>query len=142
MPDHVEASSSDQVHRKRTIALALVASGAVILIDQVTKYLIESNAGQWPLSVQALGCEASISLQRNSGAFLSLGASLGELPRLVLFSLLPIAASILSLGYALSSRPIPTLQRACAALIEGGGAGNFLDRVVRDGQGNDILYLG
>jgi signal peptidase II len=83
-----------------------------------------------------------LQLTENPGAFLSLGASLSEHLRFVLFT---AADGALLIGLVLASLFVKRLNQwwiAALALIAGGGASNLLDRLIDAGRVTDFLNVG
>ena len=113
----------------------------LIALDQITKviatrYLVLGDVHS------CLGDTARLQLAHNTGAFLSLGASLPESVRQPLFS---IGVGTLLLGilwYALRGKGIDRGGVIALALIFAGGASNLYDRVVYGGYVIDFLNLG
>lgn|SRR6185503_4833986 len=135
-----QADSRDRLLRERLVAFGLIVF--VIAADQLTKYLVESSTARLPWSLNLLGCEASISLYRNSGAFLSMGSALGPWARVVLVAVVPAVVSIVALRYIFSSGPSRPLQRVCFSLVAAGAIGNLIDRLTRGGEVTDFLFVG
>ncbi len=78
----------------------------------------------------------------NTGAFLSAGASLGDTARFLIFTV-GVAAILLALTlYLLSARGLSFWPVLAMALVVGGGLGNLVDRLLRDGAVVDFLNVG
>jgi signal peptidase II len=115
---------------------------AVVGLDQGTKRLARVRLEGRP-PVALAGGWVTLRYVENEGAFLSLGSRLPREARMAAFILFPLvvlgamAASLVRrrglLGWG-------TL--AGFALIVGGGAGNLIDRLFRDGRVGDFLLLG
>jgi signal peptidase II len=83
-----------------------------------------------------------LQLVQNSGAFLSLGDSLPERLRFILFT---AAAAVLLIGLvcaALFARRLGPARVIPLALVAGGGISNLIDRLVFDGRVTDFLNVG
>jgi signal peptidase II len=78
----------------------------------------------------------------NFGAFLSIGATLPEHMRAVLFTGIVGLLSVAPLLAALLVRGLVRWQVAALALIAAGGCGNWIDRLVMDGHVTDFLNIG
>jgi signal peptidase II len=83
-----------------------------------------------------------LQLTENPGSFLSLGASLPEQLRFILFTG-AVAVILLSLVCAaLFARRLSTARFVALALIAGGGISNLIDRLLYDGRVTDFLNVG
>ena len=125
---------------RRAGVLGMVAA-AVVLLDQATKLVaVEYLHGRGIISL--FGDTLRLLLAENHGGFLSLGASLPPGVRSLIFLLL---TSIFLAGFTLftlfdkSSTPVIL---ASSALIIGGGIGNLLDRLFRQGAVVDFVNVG
>ncbi|HEX8704418.1 MAG TPA: signal peptidase II, partial [Myxococcaceae bacterium] len=77
----------------------------------------------------------------NPGAFLSLG---GRLPPAFRFGLLTVGVGLvllIALIYLLKSQQLGRLHIVAMALLVGGGASNWYDRLVNDGRVVDFMVL-
>jgi signal peptidase II len=126
-------------HRARTVALlALVV--ACVACDQGTKriavsYLVPGER------LSLLGDTVRLELAHNPGAFLSMGGTLGESTRRLLFTW---GAGLVALGALCVALHRGSRARTAlaAALVAGGGAGNLWDRIASDGHVIDFLNAG
>src|SRR5262245_37112551 len=124
----------------RLMLVSLVLAGTVGC-DQATKQLAISQLRDEPAQ-NFLGGLFRLVFAENPGAFLSLG---GSLPPAVRFWFLTAGVGLLLLGtliYLVTSRRLGRLQSAALALIVGGGASNWFDRLVNDGHVVDFMNLG
>jgi signal peptidase II len=81
-------------------------------------------------------------LASNSGAFLSLGATLPEpLRALILRGLVPLGLVAAAVA-VLRARGLGLGQTAAVGLVLGGGFANWLDRMLNDGAVTDFVSLG
>lgn len=104
----------------------------IIAGDQFTKAVIVKTIPLYRVGWSCCGGFLRIIHTRNPGIAFSLGAEAGDLLRMVLFILLPLAIlGFLTVYYWRSSEFTP-LQRWCIAGIIGGGLGNLIDRIFRD----------
>lgn len=119
--------------RRRLVLLLLI--GLVITCDQWTKHLVRRQ----PFPPRTfLGGTLTLLHAENRGAFLSLGSMLPERARTAIF-VVGVTALLIAASVALWRG---TLQNGIAlALIIGGGIGNLIDRIARDGAVTDFLYL-
>ncbi len=83
-----------------------------------------------------------LQLVKNTGAFLSAGASLSEHVRFAVF-IVAVAGILLGLLLAaLFARRLSQARTVALALIVGGGASNLVDRLINDGGVTDFLNVG
>jgi signal peptidase II len=109
--------------------------------DQASKsvakaYLAEGHA------VVLLGDTVRLELAKNYGAFLSLGASMGEASRGMLMSVGVGAVLAALLAYLFVTKPENPIVGVAVALIVGGGVGNLIDRLRYGGYVVDFLNVG
>lgn len=124
-----------------TIAIFLLAMLGCVGCDQITKDIAREYLSGAPPTYLAFGT-IQLVLVENTGAFMSLGSSLPESVRSMIFTVgVPVMLLILCGAFA----TFPKLTRVDAlalALTVGGGAGNWLDRIFRDGAVTDFLRIG
>jgi signal peptidase II len=78
----------------------------------------------------------------NTGAFLSAGAGLGDSLRFLIFTV-GVAVILAALSvYLLVARGLSFGPAVAMALVIGGGLGNLVDRLTRDGAVVDFLNVG
>jgi signal peptidase II len=122
---------------KRT-SLAVVIIAGLIVFDQWTKSIARAR---WSMPQQLFGGYLTLMHTENSGAFLSLGANLPPMARTLIFSgfvTLILAALIVSVVKGNVRRRSDVIA---SLLIIGGGIGNLIDRIARDGRVTDFIYL-
>ena len=122
--------------KRLSIAVAVIA--ALIAFDQWTKSIARAR---WSIPQQLFGGYLTLMHTENSGAFLSLGADLPPIARTLIFSgfvTLILAALIVSVVKGNVRRRSDILA---SLLIIGGGIGNLIDRIARDGRVTDFIYL-
>lgn len=127
------------VIRRRLIRI-LVIVGICIALDQGAKVLAQALLP--PHTLYLLGDLVRLRLSENTGAFLSLGASLSPSLRFWVFvvaSALLVAAVIV---YALFEAQLPHDVVTALAFVGGGGVSNLIDRAFRDGRVVDFLNFG
>lgn len=78
---------------------------------------------------------------QNPGAILSLGATLSDEFRFVIFILFASLILLALLIYTLRADDIAVIQRLGLAFIIGGGVGNLIDRLIHDGEVVDFIHL-
>jgi signal peptidase II len=128
--------------RNRTrllVAGTLLAS--TVGCDQATKAAAEHVLRDGP-PLHYLGGLLTLTYARNPGAYLSLGDSLGTTGRFLVFTV-GVGVFLLALVWHLfRSRELSRLEASGVSLLLGGGVGNLIDRVFRDGLVIDFLHVG
>jgi signal peptidase II len=124
---------------KKSIILFLATVGLVVLLDQITKFIIVSNFLLHE-SLPVLGGFFNITYVRNPGA--AFGFMSGASPefRGMFFSLVTLIAVSLILYHLVKNRIGNPLLAFAMALIVAGALGNLLDRF-RYGEVIDFLDL-
>ena len=109
--------------------------------DHASKRVAESwLAGSGGLALA--GDTVQFQLASNPGAFLSVGANLPEPVRqLLLLGLVPLLIACV-LRYFAKHVLVTRAQALALALLAGGGLGNWLDRVLNDGNVTDFVSIG
>jgi signal peptidase II len=125
----------------KRLLLVLAILFSCVGCDQAAKsvakaYLSETHA------LVLLGDTVRLQLAKNYGAFLSLGASLGEASRGMLISIVVGAVLAALLAYLFISKPQNPVVGVSVALIVGGGVSNLIDRVRYGGYVVDFLNVG
>jgi signal peptidase II len=77
----------------------------------------------------------------NSGAFLSLGASMPEFAKTMIFTGLVVIALAGAAWVLVTGRIGRSGDAYALALLIGGGIGNVIDRIARHGRVTDFIYL-
>lgn len=112
--------------------LPLILTGIIILIDQLSKAYIAAKS---PINTMIADVFNNGFLQiyhvRNKAIAFSLGQSIAESLKPVMFIALPILVLGVLVWYYLSSDDFTRLQRWATAGILGGGIGNIIDRIFR-----------
>ncbi|MFW5710518.1 MAG: signal peptidase II [Spirochaetota bacterium] len=106
-------------------------SAAIIIADQISKALIVANIPLHTIGASFFDGFVRIIHTRNLAIAFSLGRSLPEETRTVLFIILPSILLVLLIVYFIKTDEFTTLQRWAVAGIIGGGFGNMIDRVFR-----------
>ncbi len=112
----------DRRTRVRRMSVAVAVMGAVVLVDQLTKWWALTRLSSGPIHV--IGT-LDLELTRNTGASFSLfqGKAL---------FLVPIAVVLIAVLTAMAWRAPTTGRAAIFGLIVGGALGNLSDRFFRD----------
>jgi signal peptidase II len=123
------------------LALIAVITFASAGCDQAAKHIARNTLGN-PGSISLLNDTVRFELVENRGAFLSLGSDFSESARRFLF--VSVASALLA-AIAVASAFGPNLgvvHVAGLALVLGGGIGNLIDRLLRDGLVTDFVQIG
>ena len=123
------------------LGILLLTALACTGCDQSTKLmarrLLEPNQ---PISL--LNDSLRLVLAENSGSFLSLGQSLPDAVRDVLFLVVVPLLLLAAVFYFVANRRFGLDKVVAAGLFVGGGLGNLIDRVLNDGRVFDFLNVG
>jgi signal peptidase II len=125
---------------KKAIIITLILFSCVGC-DQVTKAIARNNLST-AQPIYLMGDLFRFQYMENTGAFLGLGA---ELPDAVRFWALIVFVGIVligMLGFVWTSQEMSLMGIIGALLIIGGGFGNLLDRLLRDGAVVDFMNIG
>jgi signal peptidase II len=118
------------------LGILLVTGGC----DQVSKHVARTGLrGQDAIVLP--GGFMQLSLAENSGAFLSLGASLPPMIRAGVVTVGVSVALAVLLVYMVRKPGLPSLAFFGMSLIWAGGVSNLVDRLTRDGRVTDFLFL-
>jgi signal peptidase II len=109
--------------------------------DQATKSVAKAYLSETH-TVVLLGDTVRLELAKNYGAFLSLGASIGEASRGKLMSVVVGLVLAALLAYLFISKPENPIVSVAVALIVGGGVSNLIDRLRYGGYVVDFLNVG
>ena len=125
--------------------LRLLAVGLILIstagCDQVTKFVAKSFLR--PDALISFAADTfRLQYAENSGAFLSLGSTLPEPWRHLIFTGLVGLFLAGLISYVLLSRELAMRQVIYLSLVCGGGLSNLVDRIVYDGQVVDFLNIG
>ena len=112
-----------------------------IAIDQATKWLAKIYLAPDGF-ISFAGDIFRLQYAENTGAFLSLGASLPQPWRHLVFTMLVGIFLLALLAYLLFNRSLSDAQRLSLSLVCGGGLSNLIDRTFHDGRVIDFLNLG
>ena len=103
----------------------------VILLDQITKWLVSITVRPWTVGISLFGDFFRIIRVYNPGIAFSIGGSLSGNIRSVIFGLLPLFVIIIVIIVYFRSNELSKFQRWTVAGIIGGGLGNLWDRFFR-----------
>lgn len=112
---------------------------AVILADQITKAIIVSCIPPYTIGWTIGGDLLRIIHVVNKGVAFSLGSSLSQTFRSLLFSLMPLVIIGVVIGVYFRNNEFNALQRWCICGIVGGGVGNIIDRIFRSSGVVDFI---
>lgn len=127
--------------RMMKVIVALLLVCAAIGLDQATKHAARVLlAGRPPVHV--VDRVLVLRYVENEGAFLSLGADLSRPIRTVTFIAFPLVVLGCMIVFLLRKGGIGWGTLAGFSLIVGGGAGNLIDRLLRDGRVGDFIMIG
>jgi signal peptidase II len=122
-----------------TIVLPIIL--VCIAVDQATKWLAWKYLAPRGF-ISLAGDTFRLQYAENTGAFLSLGSSLPEPWRHIVFTVLAGILLLALLAYLFLSRTLPRSYAACLSLVCGGGLSNLIDRIAYDGRVADFLNVG
>ena len=130
----------DGMPLRRKAALIAALSAGVVLLDLVTKAIVERAFLGRP-TLRLLGDTVRVGFVLNTGVFLSLGHALGPQARFWLFvvGVAGVLAALLALTLRDARFRVPEV--AAVAAIVGGGIGNLVDRI-HLGAVRDFLNVG
>ena len=111
----------------------------IIILDQITKILVVKNIQPYTIKFSFFGDLLRIVHVRNKAIAFSLGHSLPEEVRIVIFSFFPFIILMLLILYILRTNEIVITQRWFLAGIIGGGLGNLIDRFFRSAGVVDFI---
>ncbi len=107
--------------------------------DQVSKSIVRKKMHPFQ-EIHYLGNHFNLIRTENTGAFLSLGDTLGGPVHFALLVVLPVVALLLGLGYILYKTNINKYKLLGIILIIGGGVGNLYDRIMH-GSVTDFMHI-
>jgi signal peptidase II len=123
------------------IILVLLITLTSVGCDQATK-LVAKRYLQPDALISFAGDTLRLQYAENSGAFLSLGSSLPDPWRHLVFTVLVGIFLLGLLAYTVFSREITPFAVACLSFICAGGLSNLIDRIAFDGRVVDFLNIG
>lgn len=111
--------------------LPFILTLGVVLIDQLTKWLVTVFIPMNGIGASFMGGFLRIIHARNTAIAFSIGTGMSQNFKMVFFSLLPLVVLGLIAFYLFRTDTLTHLQRWAACGILGGGAGNLVDRIFR-----------
>ncbi len=120
---------------------ALLFVCAAVGCDQGTKQAARTWLSGRP-SVTLVERVLVLRYAENEGAFLSLGAGFSRPVRAVTFIAFPLVVLACMIAYLLRRKAVGWGTLVGFSLIVGGGAGNLIDRLFRDGRVTDFILVG
>ncbi len=120
--------------------LPLVLTAGVIVADQLVKWIVTRTL-PYGRPVEVIGDFLRFVYVQNPNIGFSIGRTLGGGGRFVLARLLPLLVSGVLLVYFLAGKDITRFQRWVLAAVLGGGLGNYVDRIFRQGEVVDFVDL-
>lgn len=114
-------------------------SVALVLLDQLTKWIITLTVRPWSVGASFFGDFFRIIRVYNPGIAFSIGGNLSDDIRSILFGILPLVVIVIVIGVYFRSDDLTRFQRWCIAGIIGGGLGNLIDRFFRPDGVLDFL---
>jgi len=116
---------------KKDKMLPFSLTALIIILDQVTKLLVDRNIPLNSIAFTWGGDFFRLVHVRNLGVAFSMGDALPGFFRTFLFIYLPLIVLIGIVLYYFWDKNLTTVQKWCLAGILGGGFGNLIDRMVR-----------
>ncbi len=137
---HDDATTPGAGGSRRRLSLVTAIVAVTVALDQVTKAMAQA----WlpPHTLHLLGDTVRLAFSENVGAFLSLGASLSPALRFWIFTVASGGMLVLVAIYVVSSDELPQDAIVALAFVLGGGVGNLIDRITREGRVVDFLNFG
>ena len=111
--------------------LPFILTLAVVLLDQLTKWLITVFIPIHGIGVSFMGGFFRIIHARNTAIAFSIGTDMPQALKIILFSAVPLIVLGVIAFYLLKTDSLTKLQRWAACGILGGGIGNLVDRIFR-----------
>ena len=111
--------------------LPFILTLAVVLLDQLTKWLITVFIPIHGIGASFMGGFFRIIHARNTAIAFSIGTDMPQALKIILFSAVPLIVLGVIAFYLLKTDSLTKLQRWAACGILGGGAGNLVDRIFR-----------
>jgi signal peptidase II len=127
-----------KINKWARAAIILFILALNIGCDQVSKVIVRKDL---TTEINYFGGFFTLVKMENTGAFLSLGDSLGGPLHFILLVLLPVLAILAALVYLFYKTDLNKYTVFAIILITGGGAGNLYDRV-KYGSVTDFMHIG
>jgi len=124
----------------RRLVQVFILIGISVLLDRYTKLLAIEHLMNKPAR-DVLGNFFQLVYAENTGAFLSLGASLPGTIRIIVLAILPSLLLFGMLAFTLFNKELSKIQVIAFSLICGGGLSNLYDRIT-EGMVVDFMIMG
>ena len=124
----------------RSLSIILITLSCTV-IDQVSKFVAKQYLQPGDF-YSYIGDAFRLQYAENSGAFLGLGATLPDLWRHLIFTVLVGIFLLALLVYLLRSNELTWFATVCLSLVCAGGLSNLIDRIAYDGRVVDFLNVG
>jgi len=128
-----------KVNKYLRAAIILFILALNIGCDQVTKSIVRKDMTSTQV-ISFVYNHVTLEKTENTGAFLSLGDSIGGPLRYILLMILPSLALLAGLVYILTKTSITRYTLLGIILILGGGIGNLYDRIAH-GSVTDFMHI-
>jgi signal peptidase II len=122
----------------KTLFIAAIIM-ANIGCDQVSKTLVREHIS-YNEDIKFVHNLVTLTKVENTGAFLSLGATMPKPLKMMLLNVLPFAVLLLGLGYVFTKKDMSKISRFAVCCMVGGGIGNIYDRFLY-GSVTDFLHI-
>jgi len=136
------AQLENSISRLRRAIYVVAALFVLIAADHVTKWIAIASLKESSEVYVFLGNLFRLQYAENTGAFLSLGAGLPDGIRSLIMTGLNGVILAGLIAYLFAARRIPIFPAIALTLIAGGGIGNLIDRIFRDGRVVDFMNMG
>lgn len=123
------------------LLIPFILTAGLIVADQLSKAWIIATIPQNTIGFRFFGEFLHVIHARNPGIAFSIGRSLPDALRKVLFIVLPLLVMVGVIVYYLKDRTLTTFQRWAIASMLGGGIGNQIDRIFRPAGVVDFIYV-
>lgn len=127
--------------RLKHITMVLIMLLSCVGCDQTTKGIAKEYLPRNEI-MSFVGDTVRLQYIENKGGFLSMGSSLPEKTRDLIFVVGSGAIVVLMLCYLLTASSLTPTITIALSLICGGGFGNLIDRILYDGHVIDFLNIG
>lgn len=121
-----------QNSKYRKMLFPLLFSIAIVVIDQLTKFLVVKNIPYGGIGFSFFGDFLRIVHVRNFGVAFSLGSALPSSVRRIFFAVAPLVAVVFMIPFFFNKNDeFSAFERIALAGIVGGAFGNLIDRFFR-----------
>lgn len=120
-------------------ARPLLLSLAVVIVDQVSKSWVVAHIPEGTVGYKLFGDFLEIWHVRNTAVAFSMGSSLPPAAKAVFFILIPLVVLAAAAWFVVKGKDLTKKQRWYLALFVGGGTGNLIDRIFRQGRVVDFM---